>query len=55
VVHKFITQGSIEEKIDDMLEAKARLSDDVISSDGEGWITELEDEQLLELFSLGLS
>ncbi len=55
VVHKFITQGTIEEKIDDMLEEKARLFDDAIASGGEGWITDLEDEQLLELFSLGLS
>ncbi len=55
VVHKFITQGTIEEKIDGMLEEKTRLFDDAIAPGGEGWITELEDEQLLELFSLGLS
>jgi non-specific serine/threonine protein kinase len=55
VVHKFITQGTIEEKIDHMLEAKARLSDDVIASSGENWITELENDQLMDLFSLGLS
>ena len=55
VVHKFITQGTIEEKIDDMLEEKSRLSDEVISSGGEGWITELENDQLMELFSLGLT
>ena len=54
VVHKFITQGSIEEKIDAMLEAKARLSDEVIAASGEGWITELENDQLMELFSLSL-
>jgi len=53
-VHKFITQGSIEEKIDAMLEAKARLSDEVIAASGEGWITELENDQLMELFSLSL-
>jgi hypothetical protein len=55
VVHKFITQGTIEEKIDAMLEEKTRLFDDSIASGGESWITELEDEQLLELFRGGLS
>jgi non-specific serine/threonine protein kinase len=55
VVHKFITEGTIEEKIDDMLEAKARLSEDVIAAGGESWITELENDQLLDLFRLGLS
>jgi non-specific serine/threonine protein kinase len=55
IVHKFITQGTIEEKIDNLLEAKARLSDEVIASGGENWITELENDQLMELFRLGLS
>ena len=55
VVHKFITQGTIEEKIDAMLEEKARMSGEVIASGGEGWITELDNDQLLDLFSLGLS
>jgi hypothetical protein len=55
VVHKFITEGTIEEKIDDLLEAKARLSEDVIAAGGESWITELENDQLLDLFRLGLS
>jgi non-specific serine/threonine protein kinase len=55
VVHKFITQDTIEEKIDAMLEEKARLSGEVMTSGGEGWITELDNDQLMELFSLGLS
>jgi SNF2-related domain/SNF2 Helicase protein/Helicase conserved C-terminal domain len=55
VVHKFITQGTIEEKIDAMLEEKTRLSEEVITSGGEGWITELDNDQLLDLFRLNLS
>jgi non-specific serine/threonine protein kinase len=55
VVHKFITQGSIEEKIDAMLEEKARLSSEVIAASGEGWITELENDQLMDLFRLSLT
>jgi non-specific serine/threonine protein kinase len=55
VVHKFITEGTIEEKIDLMLEAKARLAGEVVTAGGEGWITELENAELLDLFRLGLS
>jgi SNF2 domain-containing protein/SNF2 helicase protein/helicase-like protein len=55
VVHKFITQGTIEEKIDAMLEAKTRMSEEVMTSGGEGWITDLDNDQLLDLFRLSLS
>jgi non-specific serine/threonine protein kinase len=55
VVHKFITQGTIEERIDDMIEEKSRLSGDVIAAGDERWITELENDQLMELFSLSLT
>ena len=55
VVHKFITQGTIEEKIDAMLEAKTRLPEEVMVSGGEGWITELDNDRLLDLFRLSLS
>ena len=55
MVHKFITQGTIEEKIDAMLEEKTSLSEEVIASGGEGWITELDNDHLMDLFSLDLS
>ena len=55
VVHKFITQGTIEEKIDAMLEDKTRMSEEVMASGGEAWITELDNDQLLDLFRLSLS
>jgi SNF2 family DNA or RNA helicase len=50
-VHKFISLGTLEERIDEMLENKQQLSDNVISS-SEGWITELSTEALQDLFSL---
>lgn len=53
MVHKFITAGTIEEKIDKMIEEKNQLAGDIIQSIGEGWITELSNEQLLKLLSLG--
>jgi non-specific serine/threonine protein kinase len=54
VVHKFITEGTIEEKIDRMIEGKIRLAQEVIQSGGEEWITEMNNDQLIELFSLSV-
>ena len=50
-VHKFITMGTLEEKIDAMLESKRDLADRVVGT-GEGWLTELDDEALRRLVSL---
>ncbi|MCR9039754.1 DEAD/DEAH box helicase [Bacillus sp. L381] len=52
-VHKLITTGTIEEKIDTMLETKQTLNDQIIQS--ENWITELSSEELEELFTLSAS
>ncbi|TXC85945.1 DEAD/DEAH box helicase [Metabacillus litoralis] len=52
-VHKLITTGTIEEKIDEMLEKKQSLNDEIIQS--ENWITELSSDELEELFSLSMS
>ena len=53
MVHKLITTGTIEEKIDQMLEDKSKLAGEIIPTAGEKWITELDNRQLLELFTLG--
>jgi non-specific serine/threonine protein kinase len=52
MVHKFLTKGTIEEKIDQMLAAKAKLSDEVVAASGESWLTEMSNEELFELFTL---
>jgi non-specific serine/threonine protein kinase len=52
VVHKFITKGTVEEKIDKMIEGKLKLSNDVIQSGSEAWITEMSNEQLMKMFTL---
>jgi len=52
LVHKFITKGTIEEKIDQMIEGKVKLSNDVIQSGSEAWITEMNNEQLMGMFTL---
>lgn len=54
VVHKFLTEGTIEEKIDKMIEGKIKLAQEVIQSGGEDWITEMNNDELLELFSLSV-
>jgi non-specific serine/threonine protein kinase len=53
MVHKFITTGTIEEKIDGIIESKQKLASDVISeTSGENWVTELSDSELMNLFRL---
>ena len=54
IVHKFITKGTIEEKIDNMLEEKQKMSSEVIQSTGENWITEMGNEELMDMFTLSL-
>jgi hypothetical protein len=50
-VHKLICTGTLEERIDSMIEQKKALADSVVG-DGEGWLTELSTSQLRELFAL---
>ncbi|MFH1439078.1 MAG: DEAD/DEAH box helicase [Candidatus Woesearchaeota archaeon] len=50
-VYKFITSGTVEEKIDEMIEKKLNLSEQVLSK-GEKAITELDNNELRELFAL---
>ena len=48
-VHKFITTGTIEEKIDALLTEKQTLSEELIQSSQ--WITELDDAEIKDLLS----
>jgi SNF2 family DNA or RNA helicase len=50
-VHKFLCAGTIEERVNQMLEAKRDLAARIVGQ-GEQWITEMNNEQLRELFSL---
>ncbi|MFD1956598.1 hypothetical protein ACFSL6_21030 [Paenibacillus thailandensis] len=50
-VHKFVTLGTLEEKIDEMIERKQALNEQVVST-SEQWITELSTDELKELFAL---
>jgi SNF2 family DNA or RNA helicase len=50
-VHKFVCAGTLEEKIDAMIEKKRAVADDVVGT-GEGWLTELSTAELKNLFAL---
>lgn len=50
-VHKFLTLGTLEEKIDLMLEEKKNLSDAIVDASG-AWVSQLDAEALRELFTL---
>jgi SNF2 family DNA or RNA helicase len=54
IVHKFITQGTVEEKIDLMIEAKKKLSDEIVPDIQESWITEMDNEQIMDLMRLSI-
>lgn len=52
MVHRMITKGTLEEKIDDMLRSKKQLANLTVAS-GEKWIGELSDKDLRHLVALG--
>ncbi|HEY9871739.1 MAG TPA: SNF2-related protein, partial [Candidatus Obscuribacterales bacterium] len=50
-VHKFICSGTLEEKIDELIERKELVASQTITA-GEGWLTELSTAELRDLFAL---
>lgn len=50
-VHKFLCAGTLEEKIDDMIESKQKVAEQIVGT-GESWLTELSTNELKELFAL---
>jgi SNF2 family DNA or RNA helicase len=51
MVHRLISMGTFEEKINDLLKAKQQLADLSVSV-GENWITEMSNEELRGVFGL---
>ncbi|MEY2554311.1 MAG: hypothetical protein QOC57_2171 [Ilumatobacteraceae bacterium] len=51
-VHKLVCQGTIEERVDAMINEKRALADAVIGSTGETWLSELSTDQLRDLIVL---
>lgn len=52
MVHKFVSKGTIEEKIDAIINSKKELAENVIGSGGEKWITDLNNKELFSLLRL---
>jgi non-specific serine/threonine protein kinase len=55
LVHKFICQGTVEEKIDALIEAKKGLSEDLLARGDEINLTEMKDEDLLRMVVLDMN
>ncbi len=54
VVHKFICRGTVEEKIDQLIDSKRQLSENLLEGGGEVLLTEMRDDELLKLVALDL-
>jgi non-specific serine/threonine protein kinase len=52
LVHKFVCRGTIEEKIDELVEEKARLAGDLLESGPEAMLTEMSDRELIDVVTL---
>ena len=52
IVHKLISKGTVEEKIDELIKSKVELSQQVIGDGKETWITEMNNEELMNLLRL---
>ncbi len=50
-VHKFVCTGTLEERIQQMLERKREVADSLLAA-GENWITELSNDELKRLLTL---
>jgi SNF2 family DNA or RNA helicase len=50
-VHKLISSGTLEERIDDMIESKRLLAEQIVGT-GESWLTEMSTDDLKDLFAL---
>jgi non-specific serine/threonine protein kinase len=55
LVHKFVCRGTVEEKIDQLIESKRQLSKDLLESGAELLLTELKDAELLRLVALDIN
>ena len=54
LVHKFVCRGTVEERIDRMIEEKRSLSTELLDGGGEKLLSEMSNEELLGFVSLDL-
>jgi SNF2 family DNA or RNA helicase len=53
-VHKFVAMGTLEERIDEMIEDKKKLAGSIVGAD-ESWLTELDNNAFKKLIALNKS
>jgi len=54
LVHKFVCRGTVEEKIDELIESKRHLSEELLEGGADLLLTELKDDELLKLVALDI-
>ena len=54
LVHKFVCRGTIEDRIDQLIESKQQLVKDVLEGGAELLLTEMSDSELLDLVKLDI-
>jgi superfamily II DNA or RNA helicase len=52
LVHKFVCRGTVEERIDELIDSKRQLSEDLLEGGAEMLLTEMRDDDLLKLVAL---
>ena len=55
LVHKFVCRGTVEEKIDQLIESKRQMSQDLLEGGADLLLTELKDDELLKLVALDIN
>ncbi|MFL5031377.1 MAG: DEAD/DEAH box helicase, partial [Xanthobacteraceae bacterium] len=54
LVHKFVCRGTVEDKIDQLIESKQQLAGDFLEAGADILLTEMKDDELLKLVALDL-
>jgi len=54
LVHKFVCRGTVEEKIDLLIESKRQLSQELLEGGADLLLTEMKDDELLKLVALDI-
>jgi len=54
LVHKFVCRGTVEDKIDQLIESKQKLSKDLFEGGLETLLTEMKDDELMKIVALDL-
>jgi non-specific serine/threonine protein kinase len=55
LVHKFVTSGTLEERIDDLINSKKQISREMFDDSGEVNLTEMSNDELLRFVSLDIN